>query len=726
MSTVPSTDAEQPKRNRTGVWIAGGLLLGVLCGVLFGEYCNALSAVGKAYVGLLQMTVLPFLMISLVAKMGRLDLQQAKKIGFAALILMLIFWVIGIGLIVAVSECLPPVQGASFYSPSQPSVTGEGDLLQRFIPTNIFRSLSDEYVPAVVVFCLFFGCALMMVPGKEPLLDFLDVASATLGQINSFLVRLAPIGLFSLTAAAAGTLRIDELVRLKAYLIILSLACLIAAFGILPLIVSSFTEFRYGQVLRAAQEPLLTAVATGKLFVVLPQIIEKCEELTTTTDVRLGSGEPSMASVVVPLAYPFPHLGKILSFVFVSFAAWYVGQNLTTSQTAAMASTGALSSFASPLTTIPYLLDQYKIPQDVMPLFILPGFITMRLADVVGVMSLMSLTLVVTQSLRGGIRISWTRLLSGVLAIVLCLIVGGVGSYWYLAKTQLKYDLDDRLLSLEISEPHEDVIVYRSRDEVPVRAPFEGSTRQRVMTEKLLRVGYHSSHLPYTYFNRHDHLVGYDVELVHRLAKRLGVQVQFVPYRYETLVEQIETGEIDVAVGGLMMKPERLARVGFSDPYQLATLSIVIRDHRRNDVQFWNNPQTPADLRLGAVYEDVAIDARRRLPNAEIINIDSFEDFFTGKHNLDGMLIAAEEGAAWNVLHPEFAVVVPKPITTRPVAMLARASDTEWLRFLDGWIDFERADGTLESLGVYWIQGGGTQQRLPRWCVLRDVLHWLP
>ena len=79
MSNDQSTGTKPPKRSRTGAWIAGGLLLGILVGVLFGEYCGALGVVGNAYVGLLQMTVLPFLMISLVAKMGRLNLQQAKQ-----------------------------------------------------------------------------------------------------------------------------------------------------------------------------------------------------------------------------------------------------------------------------------------------------------------------------------------------------------------------------------------------------------------------------------------------------------------------------------------------------------------------------------------------------------------------------------------------------------------------------------------------------------------------
>ena len=247
-------------------------------------------------------------------------------------------------------------------------------MLSKFIPTNVFRSLSDEYVPAVVVFCLFFGVALIMVPGKEPLLDFLDLCSAGIGRINIFLVRLAPIGLFMLTAAASGTLRVEEIERLQAYLILFTLACAITALGILPLLVSSLADIRYRDMVRAAQEPMLTAVATGKLFVVLPQVVEKCEQLVQEGD----EAAESTPNVVVPLAYPFPHLGKILAFVFISFAAWYVGRDLTLGQTTAMASTGAISSFASPLLTMPYLLDEYQLPQDLMPLFILPGFITTR------------------------------------------------------------------------------------------------------------------------------------------------------------------------------------------------------------------------------------------------------------------------------------------------------------------------------------------------------------
>ena len=342
MTTRPepavSSQASLRRPNRTGRWIAIGLLLGIACGLLFGEYCAALEIVGEAYVGLLQMTVLPYLMFSLVANLGRLDLDQARRLGLAAAAVLLLFWAIGVVLIVVASTVLPPVEGASFFSPQHEQLDAETqDALSRFIPTNVFRSLSLEYVPAVVLFCVFFGVALMLVPGKQPLLDFLDVGSASISRINLFLVRLAPLGLFTLSAAAAGTMHIEELHRLQAYLIMFVIACLAAAFCILPLLISCLTPISYREALRSAQEPLLTAIATGKLLVVLPQIAEKCEQLMESDDARQQEQvSQSTASIVTPLAYSFPHLGKILTFVFVSFAAWYVGRELTPAQTAAM------------------------------------------------------------------------------------------------------------------------------------------------------------------------------------------------------------------------------------------------------------------------------------------------------------------------------------------------------------------------------------------------------
>ena len=179
-----------------------------------------------------------------------------------------------------------------------------------------------------------------------------------------------------------------------------------------------------------------------------PQIVDACEKLQKQDNSDSDGTHKSTASVMVPLAYSFPHLGKILIFVFVTFAAWYSGRGLSTGQTASMATSGTLSSFASPLVSLPYLLDQYELSQDLMAFFILPGFLTMRLGDAVGVVHLMALSLIVDEALRGRLQVHWKRLLAGTLGLMVCLGMLGMTSRWYLASTTLDYDLDQRLLGL--------------------------------------------------------------------------------------------------------------------------------------------------------------------------------------------------------------------------------------------------------------------------------------
>jgi len=362
-----------------------------------------------------------------------------------------------------------------------------------------------------------------------------------------------------------------------------------------------------------------------------------------------------------------------------------------------------------------------------MALFILPGFITTRLADIVGVVHLISLTLIVTQMLKGRLQVQWRRVARAVAGAALGLIVLAGGARWYLRSVSLDYDLDDRLLSLSIPDAHDDVVVYRIREEAPERPKQQGSTLERLRADRIIRVGYDPDHLPYSYFNRQGELVGLDVEMMHRLAARLEARLEFVPYQYDTVAMQLDSGEIDAAIGGVLLNPDRLLHVGFTQEYQTATLSVVARDHRRDEFKNFDDLSRRKQLRLAVLHEDMARAARRRLPNIEFTVIDSYRSFFEGDaERLDGLVMPAEEGSAWNVLYPAYEVIVPHPPVRRPVAMAVRMDDVQWKGFLDGWLDFERLEGSLVQLRAYWVEGGGASRPSPRWCVVRDVLHWLP
>ena len=76
-----------------------GLFFGAFIGVFFGEKAQFLSVVGDVFIGLLQMTVLPYIMFSLIVNIGRLSLREGKRLilkGIASLGLLLVVGLIGL------------------------------------------------------------------------------------------------------------------------------------------------------------------------------------------------------------------------------------------------------------------------------------------------------------------------------------------------------------------------------------------------------------------------------------------------------------------------------------------------------------------------------------------------------------------------------------------------------------------------------------------------------
>ena len=69
-----SAEASSFVRRDLSTYVILGLLMGVACGLFFGEYCAVLSVVGEAFVNLLRMTVLPYIAVSLVSNIGKLSL----------------------------------------------------------------------------------------------------------------------------------------------------------------------------------------------------------------------------------------------------------------------------------------------------------------------------------------------------------------------------------------------------------------------------------------------------------------------------------------------------------------------------------------------------------------------------------------------------------------------------------------------------------------------------
>jgi Na+/H+-dicarboxylate symporter len=177
-----------------------GLLLGVFVGLFFGEYCARLQIIGDAFIKLLQMSILPYIVVSLITGIGSLSFVQAKSLARKAGVLLLLFWAVGFFMILVLPLAFPEVDSGSFFSTSLIAPKKHVDFVDLYIPANPFKSLANNVVPAVVLFSIFVGVALMGVKEKEGILKPLSILSDALIKVANYIVFLTPIGVFAISA----------------------------------------------------------------------------------------------------------------------------------------------------------------------------------------------------------------------------------------------------------------------------------------------------------------------------------------------------------------------------------------------------------------------------------------------------------------------------------------------------------------------------------------------
>ncbi len=686
------------------------------------------------YVRLLQMTVLPYLIVSVVGGFGSLDTSKAGRLFLRVGILTVVLWGLALGLVFLIPLAFPTVESASFFSTTLVEEAPNVDFISLYIPTNAFQSLANNVVPAVVLFSGFVGVALIGLEKKEPLLSWLSVVEKVLGRANKFAVRLTPIGLFAIAANTVGTLDTEQVGRLRVFLICYGAMSLLLALWILPGLVACLTPIPARRVLQYTRDALITAFITGELFVVLAILVDRSKELLK----EQGLDEPedgAPADIIIPAFYNFPHVAKLLSLSFVLFAAWYSDTVVSLATRAQLALAGIVSLFGSMNTAIPFLLDLARVPSDTFQLFLATGIVNSRFGTLAAAMHMVVLALAGTYAMTGKLRFSLPRILRYCLITVLATGVTLAGIRFLLRETgQGTYDKDQVALSMQfLHPPTRKAIVLPELPKEPPPLPREGiSVLAAVQERGRLRVGYIEGAMPYSFMNDRGELVGFDVEMANALAGELGVALEFVPVSRERMVDVLDAGQCDVVMGGVALTTRRADRMVFSSNYLDETLAFIVPDYRRADFSDANWIRKTPGLRVAVPALPYYLDlVHREFPGVSTVEIPfnntSITDFFEGKGEpVDGLAFTAERGSFRTLLYPAFSVAVPHPVVVKlPLAYPVARHDIEAARFLSNWIDLKNKDGTIQSLYDHWILGRDASPPKKRWSVIRNVLHWV-
>ncbi len=203
---------------------------------------------------------------------------------------------------------------------------------------------------------------------------------------------------------------------------------------------------------------------------------------------------------------------------------------------------------------------------------------------------------------------------------------------------------------------------------------------------------------PYVYEDPRepDHIIGFEVDVMAAVARRLGVTSRMVQYAWSNLVPSLERGDFDVIANGLEATTDRRRRILLSEPYFVYAETLTVRTD--SDVR---SVFDLAGKRVGTLNQTYAYDILRMLygDTAKVYegNEEPYRDLELARTDavlLDN-IIADRYGCT--PAHPTLTCI-PYDVARGTYVIGIRKADPELKQAIDGALAAMRADGELEQI----------------------------
>ena len=706
-----------------------GAVLGVLTGLVIGDYAAYLGFLGKAYVQLLAMCVYPYLVASLLHGLGKMDSPTAKLMLKRGWFIFVLAWVIILAAMMLLSLVFPkPLVPVTIVNDT---ASRSVDFVSIFVPGNIFSDISKNYIPAVVVFTLLYGGAMQKTSRKDTLLDIMETIKTASLTIWNWVVLVAPLGVFALFANVAGTMMMTEIEGLLLYIIVFLAGSALFTFWILPLLITSLVPLKYRELMKELEGAFVLALVTTLSVAALPIITQAIEKFLTDRNIR----DEKMKDVIgtnISLAYPFAQLGNLGVLLFVYFCSFFYKIDFSLSQKLLLPPLTLISTIGTPsaaVNAINFLSAGFKVPPGTEDLYAATTIFTRYGQVALSVMGFVFTALLSTFSFYGMLKFNpvkfFTPLAGGIIVLLGFTLVLRAFSPELFMERNLPY-LQYRL-PRELAESVNAVICKPGQPRPP--SVYDSAAHYRmddIRRTGVLQVGYNPGIIPFCYFNKFGELVGYDVENMYHLARDLNLKLQFIPFQWAGMEDDLINHEFDIAIGGIFVTNERLQTLPATRPYFQSPLALLARGNVARELTSREKVLGNPKYRVGIFTSPVLIRISNLLfPNNPKVLLENYYELASRK-DIDFVIWTFEQSRAYALSHPGFTAVIPANFgSPLLIAYFMPPDALPLVRYMDYWLQIKDAEGTTALLRKRWIEGVQTRTNDHRWCLIRDVFHWV-
>lgn len=352
------------------------MTLGIIVGVIFEGRISGIKLVGDIFLRLIQMSIVLLVMGQIIEAVGGLNRKELSRRGLKTVSIFLgtsflaALFGIFMGLILEPGH-ISNLEGLTAGVEIDTSSIGNlSDTILRFFSKNIIQSMAQGDIAQVIIFSVLFGLAMSYVrveSNDDHILEYVKVFNAIILKLVMLVMKMAPLGIFSLIAATIGKLGVGVIMPLMRYLGAYGLATAIylTSFTVLVAIYCRVSVFH---IIKGMFEMSIVALATTSSAITLPTEMKDAKE-------KLGISE-QVSQFVLPLGMTLNSNGAAMhmAITVVTIAQIY-GASYTTGQylfIAALSTLVSLSNAVVPgagLVSMAIIIPQMGLPIEAIAIF---------------------------------------------------------------------------------------------------------------------------------------------------------------------------------------------------------------------------------------------------------------------------------------------------------------------------------------------------------------------
>ncbi|MFL2661475.1 MAG: dicarboxylate/amino acid:cation symporter [Alphaproteobacteria bacterium] len=265
------------------------IFIGFMLGVFFGVILNVsnlpvhihnnllvfLSFGGDVFLKTIKMLVVPIVFFSLVNGVANLrNIASLGRIGSKSILIYLLTTCIAITMSLFLANIIQPGQGFGRNSVATDiEITNPPsffDILLNIIPNNPFASLVEGEMLQVILFSILIGSSISVLKNTMVIKKFFNEFNQVVMQILSFVMTIAPFGIFCLISKTFATQGLNSILELLKYFLLVAFVLFLHVFLIYLPVIKFYGKVTYKNFFLGIKDALLFSFSTSSSTATIP------------------------------------------------------------------------------------------------------------------------------------------------------------------------------------------------------------------------------------------------------------------------------------------------------------------------------------------------------------------------------------------------------------------------------------------------------------------------